>query len=167
MSEVQNANFAEKAEIEEVGGDFIISQRDKDLVHQEVSVKKDLTQWARITEENKQKIGATLGWGALGAILLGPLGFALGAFLGGRKKYIYVAASFVDDKKCVLELSPDDYNLLFTIAPTPETVVKQPAGGFSFHVSFSGARRIGVSLEPEERIYLTFPHRVPIFIGQS
>lgn len=124
MSEVQNANFAEKAEIEEVGGDFIISWRDEELVHHEVSVKKDLTQWARITEENKQKIVATLGWGALGAVLLGPLGFALGAFLGGRKKYIYVAASFGDDKKCVLELSKDDFNQFFTITSVPETVVK-------------------------------------------
>jgi hypothetical protein len=123
-SEVQNANFAKKAEIEEVGGDLIISWRDEDLVHQEVSVKKDLTQWARITEENKQKLIATLGWGTLGALFLGPLGFALGAFFGGRKKYIYVAASFGVDRKCVLELSQDDYSLLVTIAPVLETVVK-------------------------------------------
>lgn len=124
MSEVKKANFSDSAEIEEMDGDLVISWSEGILNRQELSVRNDLIQWSRITEENKQKIGATLGWGALGAILLGPLGFALGAFLGGRKKYIYVAASFVNDKKCVLELTPDDYNLLFTIAPTPETVVK-------------------------------------------
>lgn len=37
-------------------------------------------------EEDVKRIGATLGWGAAGAVLLGPLGLLAGALFGGKGK---------------------------------------------------------------------------------
>lgn len=38
------------------------------------------------TEESVKKIGGTVGWGAAGAVILGPVGLLAGLLLGGRKK---------------------------------------------------------------------------------
>lgn len=51
------------------------------------------------TEENVKKLGGTLGWGAVGAVVLGPLGLLAGLLLGGKKKEITFVAKFKDGRK--------------------------------------------------------------------
>lgn len=51
------------------------------------------------SEESVKKIGGTLGWGAAGAVLLGPLGLLAGLMLGGRKKEVTFVAKLKDGRK--------------------------------------------------------------------
>lgn len=69
----------------------------------------DLVRWELVTEANKQKIGSSLGWGAVGAVLMGPLGAVAGAAIGGRKSKKLIACEFSDDRKFIIEVGPNDY----------------------------------------------------------
>ena len=51
------------------------------------------------TEENVKKLGGTVGWGAAGALLLGPAGLLAGLLLGGKKKEVTFIAKFHDGRK--------------------------------------------------------------------
>ena len=51
------------------------------------------------TEENVKRLGGTLGWGAAGALILGPVGLLAGLLLGGRKKQVTFVAKFKDGRK--------------------------------------------------------------------
>lgn len=52
-----------------------------------------------VTEENKKKVLGTVGWGAAGALMLGPLGLLAGLLLGGKKKEVCFAGTFKDGRK--------------------------------------------------------------------
>lgn len=51
------------------------------------------------SEENVKKIGGTIGWGAAGGVLLGPVGLLAGLLAGGRKKEVTFVAKFKDGRK--------------------------------------------------------------------
>jgi len=51
------------------------------------------------TEESIKKLGGTLGWGAAGAVLLGPVGLLAGLLLGGRKKEVTFVARLKDGRR--------------------------------------------------------------------
>lgn len=51
------------------------------------------------TEESVKRIGGTIGWGAAGAILLGPVGLLAGLLGGGRGKDVTFVATFKDGRK--------------------------------------------------------------------
>ncbi len=51
------------------------------------------------TEENVKKLGGTVGWGAAGALILGPVGLLAGLLLGGKKKQVTFVAKFKDGRK--------------------------------------------------------------------
>jgi len=51
------------------------------------------------TEETVKKLGGTIGWGAVGGLLLGPAGLLAGLLLGGRKKEITFVAQFKDGRR--------------------------------------------------------------------
>lgn len=51
------------------------------------------------SEENVKKIGGTIGWGAAGALALGPVGLLAGLLLGGKKKDVTFVALFKDGRK--------------------------------------------------------------------
>lgn len=51
------------------------------------------------SEENVKKIGGTIGWGAAGALVLGPVGLLAGLLLGGKKKEVTFVAKFKDGRK--------------------------------------------------------------------
>ncbi len=57
-----------------------------------------------ISEENKAKVLSAVGWGAIGALALGPVGLLAGLFLGGRreKKVVFVV-KFKDGKRALIE----------------------------------------------------------------
>lgn len=40
------------------------------------------------SEESVKKLGGTIGWGAAGALVLGPVGLLAGLLLGGKKKEV-------------------------------------------------------------------------------
>jgi len=59
----------------------------------------ELTDVEIATEETVKKIGGTVGWGAAGAVILGPVGLLAGLLLGGKKKKVTFVAKFKDGRK--------------------------------------------------------------------
>lgn len=51
------------------------------------------------SEENVKRVGGTIGWGAAGALVLGPVGLLAGLLLGGKKTEVTFVAKFKGDKK--------------------------------------------------------------------
>ncbi|MGY6274993.1 hypothetical protein [Methylomonas sp. MgM2] len=51
------------------------------------------------TEESVKKLSGTIGWGAAGAVILGPVGLLAGLLLGGKKKEVTFVAKFKDGRK--------------------------------------------------------------------
>ena len=60
---------------------------------------KNLEELEIASEESVKKIGGTLGWGAVGAVALGPVGLLAGLLLGGKKKEVTFVAKFKDGRK--------------------------------------------------------------------
>ena len=50
------------------------------------------------SEERVKKLGGTLGWGATGALVLGPVGLLAGLMLGGKKTEVAFIVSFADGR---------------------------------------------------------------------
>lgn len=59
---------------------------------------KDI-QFEIATEENVKKMTGTIGWGAVGAIALGPVGLMAGLLLGGRKKEVTFIGQISDGRR--------------------------------------------------------------------
>lgn len=51
------------------------------------------------TEANVKKLGGTVGWGAVGSVLFGPVGLLAGLLAGGRGKEVTFVAQFKDGRK--------------------------------------------------------------------
>jgi len=51
------------------------------------------------SEDTVKKLGGTVGWGAVGGLVLGPVGLLAGLVLGGRKKEVTFVAKFKDGRK--------------------------------------------------------------------
>ncbi len=68
------------------------------------------------TDESVKRIGGTLGWGAAGAVLLGPVGLLAGLLLGGKKKEITFVAKFQGEKKMLATTDAKTYKVLMATA---------------------------------------------------
>jgi hypothetical protein len=66
-------------------GFYNVEISDKELIEVEIA-----------SEESVKKIGGTIGWGATGAIILGPVGLLAGLLLGGKTKEITFVGKFKD-----------------------------------------------------------------------
>lgn len=51
------------------------------------------------TEESVKRLGGTIGWGAAGAVILGPVGLLAGLLAGGRGKKITFVLRLKDGRK--------------------------------------------------------------------
>jgi hypothetical protein len=63
-------------------------------------------------EETARDMVGTLGWGAAGALLLGPVGLLAGLFLGGRTKEVTFVARFRDGRKLLGTTDSGSYTKL-------------------------------------------------------
>ena len=63
---------------------------------QETITKHLVTELAIATEEKVKKLGGTVGWGAAGVLLLGPVGLLAGLLLGGRATRTVFTMRFLD-----------------------------------------------------------------------
>lgn len=66
---------------------------------QTVDLIRDVESLEQLTEEKVKKLAGTAGWGAAGAVLLGPVGAIGGILLGGNKKEVAFAAYLKDGRK--------------------------------------------------------------------
>lgn len=51
------------------------------------------------SEESVKKLGGTVGWGVVGATLLGPVGLLAGLLAGGKKNEVTFVCKFKDGRK--------------------------------------------------------------------
>lgn len=60
---------------------------------------KELEEISPANEESVKRLGGTIGWGVVGATLLGPVGLLAGLIAGGRGKNVTFVAKFKDGRK--------------------------------------------------------------------
>ncbi len=63
------------------------------------------------TEDSVISVGGALGWGLVGAALLGPVGL-IGAVLGGKKKEVTFVAQFKNGRRLFATCDHDDFVLM-------------------------------------------------------
>ncbi len=61
------------------------------------------------SEESVKRLGGTVGWGATGAVLLGPVGLLAGLLAGGRGKDVTFILAFKDGKKALCTAKSKHY----------------------------------------------------------
>ena len=64
------------------------------------------------TEERVKKLGGTVGWGAAGALILGPVGLLAGLLLGGKRKEVAFIAIFKDGRKLLATVDSKTFTKL-------------------------------------------------------
>lgn len=79
-------------------GSFVLRTRERSWVGEAIPTS-NLETVEVAGEENVKKIGGTVGWGAAGGLLLGPVGLLAGLLLGGKKKEVTFVAKFKDGRK--------------------------------------------------------------------
>lgn len=70
---------------------------------------KDIASIEVLTEANAKRLAGTLGWGAVGAVALGPLGALAGLLAGGRGTDVTFACQFKDGRKLVATVDSKTY----------------------------------------------------------
>lgn len=73
---------------------------------------RDVSSFDIVTENNRASIMGKVGWGALGAVALGPIGLLAGVLGGGNKKDRVMAISFSDGRKVLLKGDAKDAEAL-------------------------------------------------------
>jgi hypothetical protein len=76
------------------------------------------------TEESVKRAGGTIGWGAAGAVLLGPVGLLAGLLLGGRGKEITFVAVLRDGRKILGTTTSKGYQEMLAATFKTEPVPK-------------------------------------------
>ncbi|MFW2541977.1 hypothetical protein ACN2XU_04990 [Primorskyibacter sp. 2E107] len=79
-------------------GAFSLRSEQHMLIGERISFKQ-LAELEIATEESVKRLGGTVGWGAVGALALGPVGFLAGALMGGRGKDVTFVAKFKDGRR--------------------------------------------------------------------
>lgn len=74
--------------------------------------KFDIKEISVATEESVKRVGGTLGWGAAGAVLLGPVGLLAGLLLGGKGKDVTFILQFTSGKKMLATTDSKTYTKL-------------------------------------------------------
>jgi len=87
---------------------FTLRTMDKYWVGEHISASQ-LEFIEAASEENVKKLAGTVGWGAVGAVALGPVGLLAGILLGGKKKEITFVAKFKDGRKLLATTDQKTY----------------------------------------------------------
>jgi hypothetical protein len=79
-------------------GKLILRNKSHCLLGEKIPAKQ-LKHVTAATEETVKKFAGTVGWGAVGAIALGPVGLLAGLLLGGKSKEVTFIAELEDGRK--------------------------------------------------------------------
>lgn len=72
----------------------------------------DIAEVEAASEESVKRIGGTVGWGAAGAVVLGPIGLLAGLLLGGRGKETTFVCKLKDGRKFLATTDTKGYTKL-------------------------------------------------------
>lgn len=64
------------------------------------------------SEESVKRIGGAIGWGAVGGMLLGPVGLLAGLLIGGKKNEVTFVARFKDGRKMLATTDKREFTKL-------------------------------------------------------
>ena len=81
--------------------------------------KRDIAKVEPASEENVKRLGGTLGWGAAGGLLLGPVGLLAGLLAGGRHKEVTFICVFKDGKRIFATADNKTYVRLLAAVHSP------------------------------------------------
>lgn len=76
----------------------------------------DIEEVTLATEDSVKKIGGTVGWGAVGALALGPVGLLAGLLLGGKGKDVTFVLKLKDGRKMLATTDSKTYTKLAAMA---------------------------------------------------
>lgn len=108
---IHAGDFGEKQK-GQFAGDTFIMPKPGSWVSKEKYRAGDVDTLETATEESVKRIGGTVGWGAAGAVLLGPVGLLAGLLAGGRGKDITFIVQFKDGKKALCTAKSKDYTAM-------------------------------------------------------
>lgn len=109
-------DFPEKSFIISVFGDISIHCQTIKNPSFKHNITKDIKSVEIITEETKKKFLGAAGWGAVGAIALGPLGAIAGVLAGGNKKELLIACELKDGKKFIATVDNKLYKTMLKVS---------------------------------------------------
>lgn len=69
-----------------------------------------------VTEDKGMSVGGKLGWGLAGAVLMGPVGAAIGGIAGGNRNNRVLAIVLKDGRKLLLKAKAREAEKLLAIA---------------------------------------------------
>lgn len=72
------------------------------FTHERISVE-DVESAEILTQENYSSAAGKVGWGAAGAVALGPIGLLAGAIIGGNRNAITVIVRFKDGRSVMIQ----------------------------------------------------------------
>ena len=87
-----------KGDGQDVLGSFSLRTKQHSWAGESIPFSK-LSEVELATEDSVKRIGGTIGWGAAGALALGPVGLLAGLLLGGKGKDVTFVAKFKDGRK--------------------------------------------------------------------
>ncbi|RIK99939.1 MAG: hypothetical protein DCC71_19665 [Proteobacteria bacterium] len=95
--EVHAGDFV-KGKASQLAGKWLYMKSPKRFLREKISVG-DLAGVEVATEESVKRLAGTVGWGAAGALLLGPVGLLAGLLVGGRGKRVTFVATLKDGRR--------------------------------------------------------------------
>ncbi|AVG17777.1 hypothetical protein CFN79_18955 [Chromobacterium vaccinii] len=85
------------------------------ILGKSLDLKKELQHVELANEESVKKWGGTIGWGAVGGVLLGPVGLLAGLLLGGKSKEVTFIAVMKDGKKFLATADSKTYTRIMAL----------------------------------------------------
>jgi hypothetical protein len=96
---IQAGDFGEgEGSFGSLSGKFTLPVKGKLFAFETLS-RMEIAQVDIATEENVKRLGGTVGWGVVGAALLGPVGLLAGLLMGGRAKNVVFIMRLKDGRK--------------------------------------------------------------------
>ena len=84
-------------------GNFILTPKESWGLKTDTYTPSMVEEVTIASEEDGVRLFGAVGWGALGAVLAGPVGLLIGGVLGGRGKKVVFIAKFKNGKKILAE----------------------------------------------------------------
>ncbi len=84
----------------------------KDAWKPELIKPKQFTEIEIANEESVKKLSGTIGWGAVGSVLLGPVGMLAGLLLGGKSKEVTFVGVLKDGRKLLATTDSKTFGVL-------------------------------------------------------